>query len=189
MRRSLLKNKQVAPSAAKILGRAYFKQVDVVMSQWARGPEILISTKTMVSSFRNNLPNRFEESYGDAKNLRGRHPLASLGFIYLLRSTILEETGSLEKAIDMLRKLRAESDIYDATCLLLAEWDGSSLAGVSLLQQEVPDDLRPEVFWPKIIDTVLERTPVDIHVPARELRRGTDLGIAEGPAADLERDD
>ena len=63
-------SRAVAPSDARILGKAYVKQVDVVVAQWARGPEVLVSTKSMVSSFRNNLPNRFEESYGDAKNLR-----------------------------------------------------------------------------------------------------------------------
>lgn len=186
MRRRLLQNKQVAPSGARILGRAYFKQVDVVMSQWARGPEILISTKTMLSSFRNNLPNRFEESYGDAKNLRGRHPLASLGFLFLLRSTVLEEPGSLDKAIDMLRKLKAEFDVYDATCLLLAKWDDGVLDGVAMLHDEVPRDLRPESFWPKIIDSVLDRTPVEIHGRARELRTGTLLGSAEELPVDSE---
>jgi hypothetical protein len=76
----IIANKKIAPSDARVLGRAYVKQVDVLIAQWSRGPELLISTKTMVSSFRNNLPNRFEESYGDAKNLRGRYPLAAMGF-------------------------------------------------------------------------------------------------------------
>ena len=50
--------------------RAYEKPVDVVISRWDRGPEVLISTKAQLSSFGKNLPNRFEESYGDAGNLR-----------------------------------------------------------------------------------------------------------------------
>ncbi|MBK6439527.1 MAG: hypothetical protein IPF88_13245, partial [Candidatus Microthrix sp.] len=77
----ILRAKQIAPSDARVLGRAYVKQVDVLVAQWSRGPELLVSTKSMVSSFRNNLPNRFEESYGDAKNLRGRYPLVSMGFL------------------------------------------------------------------------------------------------------------
>jgi hypothetical protein len=60
----MVANKRVAPAEARVLGRAYVKQVDVLIAQWSRGPELLISTKSMVSSFRNNLPNRFEESYG-----------------------------------------------------------------------------------------------------------------------------
>lgn len=35
----------ITPADAKILGRAYDKQVDVCVSRWERGPEILISTR------------------------------------------------------------------------------------------------------------------------------------------------
>lgn len=65
----------VAPVDARILGQAYAKQMDVVIARWDRGPELLVSTKAQLSSFGKNLPNRFEESYGDASNLRGRYPL------------------------------------------------------------------------------------------------------------------
>ena len=44
------------------------------------------STKRVDSSFGNNAANRVEESYGDAKNLRPRHPQAALGFVYSLSS-------------------------------------------------------------------------------------------------------
>ncbi|MDQ4024495.1 MAG: hypothetical protein M3217_03235 [Actinomycetota bacterium] len=157
-REHLLRNKTVAPSDARVLGRAYVKQVDVLVAQWARGPELLVSTKSMVSSFRNNLPNRFEESYGDAKNLRGRYPLVSMGFLFVLRSTVLDEPGTFEKALDMLRKLRAESDVYDATCGVLAEWDEDDFGGVSVRNDAVPSDLRADRFLATLIDTVLART-------------------------------
>ena len=81
--------KGVVSSSANILGKNYLKQVDVVMSDWDTGPEVLISTKRMDSSFGKNAANRVEESYGDAKNLRLRHPLAALGLVYGIRSTIL----------------------------------------------------------------------------------------------------
>ncbi len=60
--------------AANLLGKNYVKQVDVVMSSWATGPELMVSTKRMDSSFGENAANRVEESYGDAKNLRLRYP-------------------------------------------------------------------------------------------------------------------
>ena len=63
---------------ANLLGKNYVKQVDVVMSGWATGPELMVSTKRMDSSFGKNAANRVEESYGDAKNLRLRHPQAAL---------------------------------------------------------------------------------------------------------------
>src|SRR5665647_187087 len=71
----------VTSSSASILGKNYLKQVDVIMTDWQSGPELLISTKRMDSSYGKNAPNRIEESYGDAKNLRLRHPLAALGFV------------------------------------------------------------------------------------------------------------
>lgn len=45
----VLRNKGVAPSDAKVLGRAYVKQVDVLIAQWSRGPELLVSTKSMAT--------------------------------------------------------------------------------------------------------------------------------------------
>ncbi|GIF76496.1 hypothetical protein Asi02nite_60140 [Asanoa siamensis] len=108
---------------ANILGKNYVKQVDVGISAWNTGPELLISTKRMDSSFGKNAANRVEESYGDAKNLRLRHPLAALGFLYGLRSTAL--TTEPEKAawlIDLLAKLGEEDDAYHAVGLLIPHW-------------------------------------------------------------------
>ena len=184
-REHLLRNKTVAPSDARVLGRAYVKQVDVLVAQWARGPELLVSTKSMVSSFRNNLPNRFEESYGDAKNLRGRYPLVSMGFLFVLRSAVLDEPGTFEKALDMLRKLRAESDVYDATCVVLAEWDEGGFGGVSVRNDAVPSDLRADRFLATLIDTVLTRTPIEMHVAVRELREHRNLLLKESDSGEV----
>jgi len=131
-----------------------------------------------VSSFRNNLANRFEESYGDAKNLRGRHPLAAMGFLFLLRSTVLGDPAAVERAVDMLRKLRAERDVYDATCLVVAEWDDDR-PGVRIRTDAVPADLAPGAFLGTLTDAVLDRTPVEMHVAARGRRRGTPLATEE----------
>lgn len=115
--------KGVASASASILGKNYFKQVDVLMSDWDTGPEILISTKRMDSSFGKNAANRVEESYGDAKNLRLRHPLAALGFVYGLRTTILEkEPDKAEWIIDLLHKLGQEDDAYHAVGLLMIDY-------------------------------------------------------------------
>jgi hypothetical protein len=179
-RRQLAKNRRVAPNDARILGKAYVKQVDVVVAQWSRGPELLVSTKSMVSSFRNNLPNRFEESYGDAKNLRGRYPLVALGFLFVLRSTVIDERGTLDRAIDMLRKLRGEADGYDATSLVLAEWDDRpAFNGVRLRDDSVPPDLQLGAFLESMIRSVLDRTPIDMHVRVRELRDQRDLPLID----------
>ncbi|HET8615235.1 MAG TPA: hypothetical protein VFL94_06895, partial [Actinomycetales bacterium] len=41
-------------STANLLGKNYVKQVDVVMSSWSTGPELMVSTKRMDSSFGKN---------------------------------------------------------------------------------------------------------------------------------------
>ncbi len=122
--------KGVVATDAKVLGRHYVKQVDVVMSAWETGPEVLISTKRMDSSFGKNAANRIEEAYGDAKNLRSRHPLAAHGFVYGLRSTILDsEPDKARWLIDLLGKLGHEDDAYDAVCLLMLHYEGAAPEG------------------------------------------------------------
>jgi hypothetical protein len=108
--------------SANLLGKNYVKQVDVVMSSWDTGPELMVSTKRMDSSFGKNAANRVEESYGDAKNLRLRHPQAALGFFYALSAIALEtESDTAEWLIDLLIKLGREDDAYDAVALVLPD--------------------------------------------------------------------
>lgn len=117
----------VTLASASILGKNYFKQVDVVITDWRTGPELLVSTKRMDSSYGKNAPNRVEESYGDAKNLRLRHPLAALGFVLGLRSDILhKEARAAAWLFDLLAKLGQEDDAYHATCLILMDYDDAS---------------------------------------------------------------
>ncbi len=93
------------------------------MSAWQTGPELMISTKRMDSSFGKNAANRVEESYGDAKNLSLRHPQAALGFLYGLRSTAFsEESETAAWLLDLLAKLGREDDAYDAVGLIVPEW-------------------------------------------------------------------
>ncbi len=117
----------IGAASANIAGKNYFKQVDVIMSSWQTGPELLISTKRMDSSFGKNAANRVEESYGDAKNLALRHPLAALGFMYSLRSTAYtEERRQFDWIVDLLIKLGREDDAYDACALVVPEWEGDA---------------------------------------------------------------
>lgn len=116
-------------------GDAYVKQVDVgVASQWPDGPQLLVSTKTMSGSFAKNIGNRFEEAYGDAKNLRGRYPMASIGFFFLVHADILKEKGTFAKLANFLKKLEKEGEIYDAVALVVADWGKE---GASIINEEV----------------------------------------------------
>lgn len=126
------------PAEAHVMGRAYSKQADVVIASWAAGIELLVSTKTMLSSYQKNLRNRFEEGYGDAKNLRGRHPLAALGFVFVVGSDI--PAKSLDFAVDMLRKLVSEPDVYDCACLLVVEGATTVVEELTVDDRDVTDE-------------------------------------------------
>ncbi|MBD0022320.1 hypothetical protein GII33_02590 [Gordonia pseudamarae] len=138
----------VASASANILGKNYLKQIDVLMTSWQTGPELLISTKRMDSSFGKNAANRVEESYGDAKNLALRHPLAALGFVYSLRSTAYtQERYHFDWLVDLLTKLGREDDAYDACALIVPEWEGVEVPDEpdTVPEPEVPE-LFPELF-------------------------------------------
>ncbi|BBY46631.1 hypothetical protein MARA_00610 (plasmid) [Mycolicibacterium arabiense] len=174
---------KVGSSDAKILGRAYEKQVDVVMARWSRGPELLVSTKRMDRSLSNNAFNRIEESYGDAHNLRGRHPLAALGYVMVLRSSVFDTSAKPAlRLVDLIARLGAETGLYDATSVVVASWNGGEIdidAGehVSIGSDPVPAELAVDRFLMRMVDAVLDRTPVTAHVRARELRRGEELVV------------
>lgn len=184
-----------APAAARILGKNYVKQVDVVISDWSTGPELLISTKRMDASYSSNALNRVEESYGDAKNLRLRHPLAALGFVFALSSGIYTKNKNLvPKLKDLLSKLGQEDDAYHAVMLVMPDYvsvvaeqpsDAIALSAqirenvdnviaripvVGILLDESPHEIAPATFFEKMITRVLNNSPVDFHERARELR-------------------
>lgn len=116
----------VTMASASVLGKNYQKQVDVIITDWWTGPELLVSTKRMDSSYGKNAPNRIEEAYGDAKNLRLRHPMAALGLMFGLRSDI--DQGTADWLFDQLAKLGREDDAYHATCVVLMEYSGAAVA-------------------------------------------------------------
>lgn len=180
VRAKLMSMPVVAPTDAKILGRAYDKQVDVAIARWDRGPELLLSTKTMVSSFGKNLSNRFEEAYGDAGNLRSRYPLAAVGFFFVQRDTILtQEPEAFEKTVDMMRKLRdIGGNGYTATGLALVSWSDDN-PNVKIELDRVPKDVRPEQFMTKMIEQILAATSVTHHVKVRSKYERREIPVAE----------
>lgn len=149
--------------SANLLGKNYLKQVDVVMSHWATGPEVMISTKRMDSSFGKNAANRVEESYGDAKNLRLRYPQAAAGFVYGLRSTCWDETPDKARwLVDLLAKLGREDDAYHAVALIVPEYGGEVPADdddgeAAPIDDAVVPDADPELDLELPRDEVEER--------------------------------
>ena len=126
-----------------------------------------------------------ESPDNDAKNLRARFPLAAIGFLFVFRSTILEKPARFESAIDMLRKLRAEMDVYDTTCMVVAEWGNDVAAadqefdGVTIRNDVTPPDLQADQFLAAMIEAVLDRTPIEAHVEVRERHEHRELPVPE----------
>jgi len=182
VRRRIAGMPSVSPTDARVLGRAYEKQVDVCIARWDRGPELMVSTKAQLSSFGKNLPNRFEEAYGDAANLRSRYPLAAVGFFFVQRATVrIVEPDAYERTMDMMRKLRdiGAGSGYTTTGLLLVDWDDPVTAQtkVRVLPELVPDDVAPPQFFTTLVDTVLAVTPVQYHLEARRRRERRDIPV------------
>jgi hypothetical protein len=150
------------PADANVLGAVYSKQADVLIASWSAGIEVMISTKTMLSSFRKNLRNRFEEAYGDARNLRTRHPLAALGFLYVLSGRASKTDR--EFAEDMLRKLR-HPQAYDAVTLIVMNTD----VDLEEDQEEEQRELPPDEEAPSL----MAQPPLD---PDNDVDEADDLG-------------
>lgn len=163
----------VGRSAAYILGDFYSKQIDVGLSSWERGPDILISTKTMFSAFGKNLKNRHEEAVGEVSSLRRRHPMAAMGYCYLVREDIVREPNSYATLYDILYRLRRPGEAFDATLLLAANWDDENLsAGVQLLDEPAAE-LSTSRFFKNIVEAVIDRSPNKVHQEVRRRRGAT----------------
>jgi hypothetical protein len=165
--------------SSSILGRFYSKQIDVSVSSWQHGPDVLVSTKTQFSSFAKNRGNRYEEALGEAPNLRDRYPLAAMGFAFLVRSTIYKEQGAFELLRDLLIRLRRPHGPFDATLLLVAEWDDD---GLKLSEVDEPSDqLRASRFFQDLVNAALANTPANIHRDVRIRKEGKPKGgVPEG---------
>jgi hypothetical protein len=171
--------------SASVLGRFYAKQVDVVVSAWQRGPDVLVSTKTQFSSYKKNKNNRYEEALGEAPNLRDRYPLAAMGFAFMVRSTIYEERGAFDLLRDLLIRLRRPDGPFDATMLLVAEWNDDLEMG----ELEQPSDLlAASLFFKDLLNAAMRNTPVDVHQAVRVLKEGRPKGGVPSGDEDLGED-
>lgn len=169
---------RVGAHEAYILGDFYAKQIDVGMSSWRRGPELLISTKTMFSKYKNNLKTRHEEAVGEVSSLRRRHPMAAMGYVCLVHKGIEDVPGARPLLVDILTRLRRPDEMFDATMLLVGDWNQEAQNPEVIGVSQPVESLNAPRFFTDMISAVLDRTPISEHKNARELRDGT-------PASDL----
>ncbi len=153
---------------------------------------MLISGKTMFSSFGKNTKNRYEETLGEATNLRDRHPLAAMGYAFVVSEEIFKEKGAYARLQDLLLRTRKPDGPYDATMLLIVRWDASAdtveltspMTHPMVRHQHPPVDLGANRFFGDLLGAVIENTPVGVHQQVREARNGASPGGAPDPGAD-----
>ncbi|WP_433953940.1 hypothetical protein [Curtobacterium flaccumfaciens] len=171
-----LEDVSLGPSSASILGDFYSKQVDVGISSWDRGPEVIISTKTMFSGYGKNLRNRHEEAVGEVSSLRRRHPMCAMGYAYMARQTILDSPRIYNSLIDILLRLRRTGEAFDATMLILVDWDDDHPEqGLTYFDQPV-EELSAASFFTTIIEAVVDRSPSYLHEQVRVKHGGLPVG-------------
>ena len=134
-----------------VFGEFFAKSVDVLVADWDRGVEIMVSTKGMTASFGKNLTNRWEEFAGDLRNIRGRFRLPSWA-----------------SHICLMPRFSVPRTHTDAcsTCFASYEWRRLRAAptmprcssspvpiqqGVRLDLEAVPEDLHPNQFFESIL--------------------------------------
>lgn len=173
-----------------VVGEFYDKQIDVFMGSPSRGAELMVSTKSMSGSFDKNIKNRYEEFLGDAENLRTRFPLATIGVVYVVDSSILSNPESFSRLTEMLLRLKRRHR-YDVSCLVVMrklesgvrwvdqempiertnDW-AADLPVVSTDESHVPEELRTGAALADLVTSVLERIPSKYHREPRVRRSG-----------------
>lgn len=84
----------------------------------------------------------------------------------------------------MLRKLRAEADVYDTTAMVLVDWS-SATDPVRMRTDEIPNDLQASAFLSTLIQCVLDRTPIDMHVEVRQRREHRHIPLQESDTGEI----
>jgi hypothetical protein len=179
LRRAILRIVRELPGVreTKVLGRGYVKQVDaVVLADWLRGPDVLVSGKTQFSSYPNNKNNRYEEAIGEALNLRDRYPLAAMGFAYVVRSNIFDvkQGGAFALLQDLLTRVRRPDGPFDATVLLVVDWHSRTRRLKSV--KDPVAELSLPGFFEDLLRTATKNTPVDVFEDVRARMRGVPAG-------------
>jgi hypothetical protein len=186
LRRAIVRLAKSLPGStdANILGRFYTKQVDVVVSDWRRGPDVLVSGKSQFSSYLNNVNNRYEEAIGEAHNLRDRYPLTAMGYVYLVRDDVFEG-GAFQIIRDLLVRLRKPDGPFDATVLLVADWDDDTNK-LARVEDPAPALALPR-FFEDLLNALMAYTPVNVHEEVRLRQLGEDPvgGMPPPPESDV----
>lgn len=159
---------QIMPEAT-VYGSHKNKNADVVMSQHANGPLIIIGIRSQMSSVGNNIANYYEGIIGECISLHDRFPMAVIGYIYLLptfgitkdkkTNEIKRERVDLERAEKLFSKItdrcdwRGPHDKYEHFAFLKVDFESRSPELLPVTNER----LALSGFFDKLIDTYNER--------------------------------
>ena len=107
-----------------------------------------------------------------------------MGFAYLVRSNVFEG-GAFELLRDLLVRLRRPDGPFDATVLLVAEWDDATL-NLTSVENPAPALALPR-FFEDLLNAVMSSTPVDVYQGVRAMKLGEPAG-GFPPSEDREAD-
>jgi hypothetical protein len=93
-----------------------------------------------------------------------------MGYAYLVRSNIYDEGGAYAFIRDLLVRLRKPDGAFDATMLLVADWDDATRTLVAV--EDPAEELSTGRFFADLLNAVLDNTPVEQHKGVRLKRMG-----------------
>ncbi|MBP5211533.1 MAG: hypothetical protein J6Z30_01625, partial [Pyramidobacter sp.] len=138
------------------------KDEDIVLSQFANGPQIAVGIRSQMSSVGKNIENYYEGIIGECISLHDRFPMATLGYVYLLPKNPIkegkDEAVDLDRAEKMFLKITERldwhdpHDKYEHFAFLKVDFS----ADPPKLLPTVPE-LSIETFFDKLVETHNER--------------------------------
>ncbi|MGM9635598.1 MAG: hypothetical protein ACI3YE_05530 [Candidatus Avispirillum sp.] len=147
---------------ATLFGSHKNKDADIVLSQYANGPQIVIGVRSQMSSVAKNLENYYEGIIGECISLHDRFPMATIGYVYLLPTEPIKpgltEEVKLDKAEALFEKITGRDDWRDSH----DKYEHFAFLKVDFTQDPptllpTTDILRIETFFDKLIATHNDR--------------------------------
>jgi hypothetical protein len=109
--------------------------------------------------------------------------MAAMGFVFLVRSNVFDEQGAFVYLRNQLARLRKPDGSFDATMLLVADWDDElNLNAIRdpVLAAAAADDPEPLLSAPRffrdLLSAVIDHSPVDVHQQLRLRKQGEPEG-------------
>ena len=147
---------------ATLFGSHKNKDADIVLSQYANGPQIIIGVRSQMSSVAKNFENYYEGIIGECISLHDRFPMATIGYVYLLPTKPIKpgliEDVNLEKAEKLFEKITGRYDWRSSH----DKYEHFAFLKVDFLQDPprvlpTKDSLCIETFFDKLIATHNDR--------------------------------